>query len=109
MFTPEVWYGSAKEVTLSADYTIVDRAIRVFTFNPSASGWVVKLPDARKFRHSGADLFVLINLHATRTLVLKDNANNTLLTVNGREGISVYLFDNSTQAGTWKLQVSTGV
>lgn len=109
MYTPDVWYGGAKEVTLSANYVIVDRATRVFTFNPSVSGWTVTLPDARRFLQTGADAYVLINLHASRTITLKDNAGNTLLTINGREGVTVALFSNATQAGTWKLQVSTGV
>lgn len=109
MFSTAVFYGGAKAVTLSANYVIVDRHIRVFTFDPSASSWTVTLPDARLFLHPGGDVFVLINLHASRTIVLKDAAGNTLLTINGREGVTVDLFDNSTQAGTWKLQVSTGV
>lgn len=109
MFTTEVWYGGAKEVTLAADYVIVDVETRVFSFNPSASAWVVKLPDARKILQKGADVYVILNLHATRTITLKDSAGNVLATINGREGYTLYLFDNTTQAGTWKLQLSTAI
>lgn len=108
MWDPTTWYGGAKELTLSGNYSIVDRTNRVFCFNPSADAWIVTLPDAQKYA-KGAQQHVLLNLHATRTIVVKDNGGNTLVTLAGREAATLALRDNSTAAGTWAVRVSTGI
>lgn len=100
MWTPEAWYGGAKEITLSANYAIIDLANRVFSFSPSASSWVVTLPDARRLR-KGWGLYLLVNLHASRTIDVKDNAAGAIVTLNGRQCILLSLRANATAAGSW--------
>lgn len=105
MFTPEVWYGSAKGHTLSADYAVVDRRVRCWSLAPSADNWKFKLPDARLLK-TGVALFLVANEHATRVVKVCDSAGTTIATLTGKQCAVCHLENNGTAAGTWRTQVS---
>lgn len=107
MWTPTVWYGGAKGVAIGTDYAIVDRRIRVWSFDPSVNNLIVSVPDARKlWVGGGAPVFVIVNEDLSHTIVLKDAAGNTLVSILAREAAMLYLRDKSTLAGTWVVNKS---
>lgn len=104
MWTPAIWYGGAKGVTLSADYEIKDRRVRVWSVAPSADNWKVKLPDARLLT-LGSNVFVVVNEHATRVVLVVNNAGVTVATLTGHQAAKCSLEAQASAAGTWRTRV----
>ena len=104
MWSPEVWYGSANGLTLSADYLVLDRRVRAWSLAPSADNWKFKLPAATYFK-TGVGLFLVANEHATRVILVCDSAGTTIATLTGKQCAEVYLEDNTTAAGVWRTRV----
>jgi len=106
MWSQESWYGGAKGAALAADTEIIHIDARVHAYDPTAGGFKVKLPDARRLREIGGPRYVIINEDFTHSIILTDNAGTTLVTILFREAARVYLHDNSTAAGGWYIRKS---
>lgn len=105
MWTPEVWYGGAIYHTLSADYEIVDRRVRVFAFAPSAGGFDVRLPLAERLP-LGFGIYWIANIHGSNSLELRTNSGSLLATLAGNGRAICSLFSKDTADGTWVVRTS---
>jgi len=79
----------------------LDPVARIIDVTPDASGWEITLPDATL---TGAGQCVLFNnLSGSYNFLVKDNAGNTLATIDFGEQWELYLAATSTAAGTWRV------
>ncbi len=73
-----------------------------FIYNTNDSG-VLTMPDARLLPTGGPLYTICNNEGGSGSVIIKDNASGSLLTMNNHEVAHFYLVDNSTQAGTWQV------
>ena len=98
MISAEVYAGGSVRETLAATRTLSIRGEQFAFFNGTGSGFVVKLPDARKLK-PGADTFVIGAF--TTVLTVQDNGGGAVETVGIDKVRRFDLVDNMTAAGTW--------
>ena len=72
----------------------------IMDLNPSAPGLTVLLPDARQVSTGYTCLF---NNISAQTAVVNSNANVTLVSLVPGTVWQLYLIDNSTNGGTWRI------
>lgn len=73
---------------------------RIVDVTPSAASLSITLPDARQ---TGAGQDVLFSNYGSNTYTLLDNAGATVATVAAGQQKYLYLTNNSTQGGTWRV------
>ena len=78
-----------------------DVAAPILDVNPTANGYSITLPPADNTGTGQTMLFN--NVNGLYSFTVKDAAGGTLATVNFGEQWQIYLSDNSTAAGTWRV------
>lgn len=72
----------------------------IMDISPTAGGFTVTLPDARNV---SVGLAFSINNPTVNTFTLKANDGSTISAMNGPSFNTLYLTNNTTQSGTWRL------
>lgn len=77
--------------------------VRLFSLSAASDGYDVKLPDARDCL-----LGTPMTVHVTRTFDLQDGNGGALVTLTANQVAECWLLANTTKAGTWAVQVTSG-
>jgi len=97
------WYGGSYEACLQASVLLNPLVARVWVFEPSASGYQVKLPQASEYP-DGGPMFYIINVDDTYSFNLADYLGNSFFTVLPGEGVVCVISKNDSGAATWYVK-----
>lgn len=98
------FFGGAKESSFSATYLLGPRMPRLQVLSATTTGLSVALLDARSFNLGGPH-FAIVNVGAN-SFNLVNNSLTTLTAVAVGKMAIVWLSENTTSAGVWKVKVT---
>lgn len=91
---------------LSADLILRKGWARLHTIVPDAGTHAVVLPDAQLYMNPGGPIFIILNISGTFAVAIEDDNGGTVLGSLGANASAIIsLADNTTQAGTWLVDV----
>jgi hypothetical protein len=98
-------FSGATTTSSAVDITLTSLSTQVQSVEMTAADKAVILPDATTLTAKGFPVFVIINT-GVYAILLKDNGNSLLATVNPGTSAELTLIDNSTSNGVWAKEDS---
>lgn len=103
MISEAEFFGRAAYLS-GASGSLHPQIYRAYNLNPTTNNAPFTVPDARKLK-TGVCMLLVVNLHASNALLVKDQSSNTIATVPAQRSAKLYLRDNTTLNGTWNSKV----
>jgi hypothetical protein len=103
--TPSAGFSGATTTSSAVDITLTNTSTQVQSVEMTAADKAVILPDTTTMTTKGFPAFVIINT-GVYAILLKDNGNSLLATVNPGTSAELTLIDNSTSNGVWAKEDS---
>ena len=92
----------ADEISTASSFNLYPSNNRIQEIAFTASSQDITLPNAI-LMSEGKDPFIISNTGSLYPFIIKDNAGNKLCELHGGQTVSLYLVDNSTTTGNWRL------